>query len=101
MVRRLRVRIETTGTKEAATHGIAAGGVFVDDARVLLNRTTLDGIKAGERAPDLATLFGLETKPFKQRVRRLKEHGLTESLKVGYHLSPRGASYLARLRDGS
>ncbi|MDD9937829.1 MAG: hypothetical protein OXT09_29730 [Myxococcales bacterium] len=46
------------------------------------------------RAPDLAASVGLETKPFKQRIRRLKELGLTESLKVGYRLSPRGESYL-------
>jgi hypothetical protein len=31
---------------------------------------------------------------FKRRVRRLKELGLTESLPVGYRLSPRGASFL-------
>ena len=47
-----------------------------------------------QRAPELAELMGLETKPFKTRVRRLKELGLTESLKVGYRLSPRGLSYL-------
>ena len=28
--------------------------------------------------------------PFKRRVRRLKELGLTESFEVGYRLSPRG-----------
>jgi hypothetical protein len=47
-----------------------------------------------QRAPELAALLGLETKPFKQRVRRLKELGLTESLKVGYRISPRGHAYL-------
>jgi hypothetical protein len=50
------------------------------------------------RAPDLASGLGLETLPFKQRVRRLKEFGLTESLTVGYRLSKRGISYLAALR---
>jgi hypothetical protein len=50
--------------------------------------------RPAQRAPELAELMGLETKPFKQRVRRLKELGLTESLKVGYRLSPRGVSYL-------
>lgn len=48
----------------------------------------------GERAPDLALEFGMETEPFKARVRRLKELGLTESLGVGYRLSPRGRAYL-------
>jgi hypothetical protein len=59
-------------------------------------RTYLELIEArpAQRAPELAELMGLTTKPFKQRVRRLKELGLTESLKVGYRLSPRGESYL-------
>jgi hypothetical protein len=50
----------------------------------------------GVRAPELAAREGLETAPFKARVRRLKALGLTESLKVGYRLSPRGRSLLAR-----
>jgi hypothetical protein len=54
--------------------------------------------RPAQRAPELAELFGLETKPFKQRVRRLKELGLTESLPIGYRLSPRGISYLAQAR---
>jgi hypothetical protein len=53
--------------------------------------------RPGQRAPDLAKLLGLETLPFKQRVRRLKELGLTESLEVGYRLSPRGLAYLEAL----
>jgi hypothetical protein len=53
--------------------------------------------RPAQRAPELATMMGLETKPFKTRVRRLKELGLTESLPVGYRLSPRGQSYLAAL----
>ncbi|MGI5131801.1 hypothetical protein ACQEVB_33710 [Pseudonocardia sp. CA-107938] len=46
------------------------------------------------RAPDLAAGLGLETLPFKRDVRKLKELGLTESLEVGYRLSPRGQAYL-------
>ena len=34
---------------------------------------------------------------FKRDVRRLKELGLTESLPVGYRLSPRGEAAWARL----
>jgi len=41
------------------------------------------------RAPDLAEMEGLETIVFKTRVRRLKALGLTESLPVGYRLTPR------------
>jgi hypothetical protein len=46
------------------------------------------------RAPDLAASLGRETQPFKRDVRKLKELGLTESLEVGYRLSPRGAALL-------
>ena len=47
------------------------------------------------RAPDLAEMVGRETAPFKLDVRKLKNLGLTHSLKVGYELSPRGVAYLA------
>jgi hypothetical protein len=59
-------------------------------------RTVLDLIEAnpGVRAPDLAERLGLETLPFKRDVRKLKELGLTESLEVGYRISPRGRAYL-------
>lgn len=46
------------------------------------------------RAPDLAAQLCRETLPFKADVRRLKELGLTESLEVGYRLSPRGRAFL-------
>ena len=46
------------------------------------------------RAPDLAAELGRETQPFKRDVRKLKELGLTESLEVGYRLSPRGRAVL-------
>jgi len=48
----------------------------------------------GVRAPDLAAAEGRETRPFKADVRKLKELGLTESLEVGYRLSPRGHAVL-------
>jgi len=54
----------------------------------------------GVRAAELAVRCGRETLPFKADVRRLKELGLTESLEVGYRLSPRGAAYLADVADG-
>jgi hypothetical protein len=49
------------------------------------------------RAPDLAAELGRETAPFKRDVRKLKELGLTESLEIGYRLSPRGAALLEGL----
>ena len=52
----------------------------------------------GERpevaAAELAASAGRERLPFKADVRRLKELGLTESLRPGYRLSPRGAGLL-------
>ena len=52
------------------------------------------------RAEDLAGLVGREKLPFKRDVRKLKELGLTESLLVGYRLSPRGEVVLAALGAG-
>jgi len=45
----------------------------------------------------LARHAGRERLAFKADVRKLKELGLTESLDVGYRLSPRGAEVLRRL----
>lgn len=63
---------------------------------------TVDYLKLVEaqpatRAPDLAAQVGRETQPFKTDIRKLKNLGLTESLPVGYRLSPRGRAYLARV----
>ena len=52
------------------------------------------------RAPELAAFEGLETAVFKAGVRKLKEIGLTESLRVGYQLSPRGQRVLDAVRPG-
>ena len=50
------------------------------------------------RAPELAELEGLDTPLFKADVRKLKELGLTESLRIGYRVSARGNQVLAALR---
>ena len=42
-------------------------------------------------------MLELDKVKFKNNVRRLKALGLTESLEVGYRLSPRGAALLAAL----
>jgi len=57
----------------------------------------LIGDRPGVRAADLAAAAGRDRHPFKTDVRKLKELGLTESLEVGYRLSPRGRALLARL----
>lgn len=43
---------------------------------------------------DLAAKIGQERFAFKDDVRRLKQLGLTESLRVGYRLSPRGQTFM-------
>jgi hypothetical protein len=60
---------------------------------------TLIADNPGVRAPDLAAGLGRETLPFKADVRKLKELGLTESLRVGYRISPRGGTVLKTLED--
>jgi hypothetical protein len=47
----------------------------------------------------LAKSLGIEIPQFKPWVRKLKALGLTESLDVGYRLSPRGEKTLAELRQ--
>jgi hypothetical protein len=57
--------------------------------------------RPAELAETIAADLGREKRPFKADVRRLKELGLTESLRVGYRLSTRGRAVLAALRKGS
>ena len=66
----------------------AAGGPWT--------RQTLAAIREHEglRAADLGRLVGQDRLPFKVNVRKLKAMGLTESLEVGYRLSPRGRALL-------
>lgn len=51
------------------------------------------------RAGRLCELAGQERDAFKLDVRKLKALGLTESLEVGYRISPRGEALLAMLRS--
>lgn len=69
----------------------AAGGPWT--------RATLAAIadRPEVRAGDLATALGRERLAFKTDVRKLKALGLTESLEIGYRLSPRGRSLLDAL----
>ncbi|KQW65954.1 hypothetical protein ASE17_14165 [Phenylobacterium sp. Root77] len=68
------------------------------DARAPWTAVVLDLIAAnpGVRAPDLAARLRRDTAPFKTDVRKLKALGLTESLEVGYRLSPRGEAVRTR-----
>jgi len=56
----------------------------------------LIGERPGVRAAELAAAVGRDRASFKTDVRKLKELGLTESLEVGYRLSPRGRALLER-----
>ncbi len=64
---------------------------------------TLEAIerRPGVRAADLAGGLGFETARFKTSVRKLRSLGLTESLEIGYRLSPRGRAVLAGAKRGS
>lgn len=59
----------------------------------------LIGARQATAAAELSASLGLDQPLFKRRVRQLKELGLTESLAVGYRLSPRGLALLAALPD--
>jgi len=53
--------------------------------------------RPGEVSTTLAAERGQERQAFKADVRKLKNLGLTESLQVGYRISPRGRAVLAAL----
>jgi hypothetical protein len=55
--------------------------------------------RPAELAETIAASIGREKLPFKADIRRLKELGLTESLRPGYRLSPRGRTVLRYLRS--
>jgi hypothetical protein len=54
----------------------------------------LIGSRPGVRAGDLCRVLGQEKMPFKLNVHKLKNLGLTQSLEIGYRLSPRGVAFL-------
>jgi hypothetical protein len=55
--------------------------------------------RPGVVSTELAESLGQDRARFKARVRQLKGLGLTESLEVGYRLSPRGAALRSALDD--
>lgn len=84
------------GPEEIAT--VLAGLDRLDAASTVgpWTRATLRLIDANPevRAPELAAQVARPTAEFKRDVRKLKERGLTESLAIGYRLSPRGEAVL-------
>ncbi len=77
-------------------HRTPAGVLAAHDGPWTIATLRLIGDRPGVRAAELAAAAGRERLPFKADVRKLKELGLTESLEVGYRLSPRGRALLAR-----
>lgn len=74
------------------------------DTRSTLGPWTADVLRViathpKRRAADLAEVIGMNRDDFKPRVRRLKALGLTESLGVGYRLSPRGEVIASAIAD--
>ena len=86
--------LDTLVKKLARLDGAGASGPWTAQTLELI------GAFPGRRAPDLAEMVGRETKPFKLDVRKLKNLGLTISLKIGYELSPRGRAFLDSGRSG-
>ena len=68
---------------------VRSGGTLTTLVRVL-----------GIDTVEIADHPGRETLPFKTDVRKLKALGLTQSLEIGYRLSPRGEALLAARRSG-
>ncbi len=93
-------RIERRAIDELTNDDIAALRSRLDRLdRVASTPWTRTTLRLIEKYPatvstELAALAGQERPDFKLNVRKLKEMGLTESLQVGYQLSPRGVALL-------
>jgi hypothetical protein len=90
----LRAQDRLTGDEEAALRRRLAG--MDDRAPEPWTMRALEQIATHEGAPavTLADALGMDKDRFKRGVMRLKTLGLTESLRVGYRLSPRGRALL-------
>ena len=89
----------TAADVQALERKIAAMGARSKDGPWALRVLRLIGERPGVLAARLAKSLDMETALFKPRVRQLKELGLTESLEIGYRLSPRGQAFLQRLAE--
>jgi hypothetical protein len=96
---RISLRGQVPDAEELA--GITAAVAKLDAGRRTgpWTRPILEWIRdhPGVISTELAALLGREVAPMKADIRRLKALGLTESLRVGYRLSPRGRAYLDSL----
>lgn len=93
-----RVRVRFAGADprvalRSSLDGVGEEAARLDERDVAVLR--LIAAHPARLAGELAEIDGRERLAFKRHVRRLKERGLTESLQVGYRLSPRGTAVLA------
>jgi len=97
---RVALREETNLDDDARAEIAEALGRLDAAAREPWTSDLMAAIEAGEgtAAAVLAEQLSTTKDQLKRRVRRLKDLGLTESLEVGYRLSPRGLIWLARAR---
>ncbi|MDH3223009.1 MAG: hypothetical protein OEO23_04770, partial [Gemmatimonadota bacterium] len=108
-VYRIRVRYRGADPRIALRERIPGGEEMVGVLEALRRRARRSGEPAPQRllrliadrpatlAATLADQVGLDRGDLKRRVRGLKALGLTESLPVGYRLSPRGKAVLEAL----
>ncbi len=92
-----RLALAAQATLSAVERASLAARLARKDRTEAWTDRTLRAIAAGEgtRAAELAAGLGCaDLKKLKRRVRQLKELGLTESLRIGYRLSPRGRAWL-------
>ena len=88
-----RGELESLQARLARWDGASRSGPWTHAVMSLLRQ------KPGVRAADLAGQVGMDKDRFKANVRKLKGVGLTESLEVGYRLSPRGEAALGSIRE--
>lgn len=98
-----RVALRQDGDLSEAELGAVAEVLDALDARSATGPWTMIAMdliarEPGHPAEQLARKAGQEKLPFKTRIRKLKSLGLTESLEVGYRLSPRGEKVLNHRR---
>lgn len=88
---------ESAALSDADADAIGQTLARMDGTTPWVRRTlVLIGERPGHSAQELAEVLGVEKLKFKSNVRRLKSLGLTESLDIGYRLSPRGQAWLDR-----
>jgi hypothetical protein len=95
-----RIALRERVPEQAEFEAVLAGLARIDAATQppwTIRYLQLIADRPGVVARVLARQAGVDVSPFKRRVRQLKELGLTESLEVGYRLSPRGRAVLDRL----